>query len=89
MCLLPQFSQNGNYIALPKVNTVVVDESDWEPETTESDEVHIYTVPFDPFDLQALCRTTIVRHLGSPSSAKALNLPDKLKKYLQFKPYLG
>ena len=89
MCLLPQFSQNGNYIALPKVNTVVVDESDWEPETTESDEVHIYTVPFDPFDLQALCRTTIVRHLRSPSSAKALNLPDKLKKYLQFKPYLG
>ena len=89
MCLLPQFSTNGNYIALPKVSTVVMDELDWEPETTEQDEVHIYTVPFEPFDLQALCRTIIVRHLRSPNVVETLLLPDKLKKFLQFKPHLG
>ena len=88
MCLLPQFSQNGNYIALPKVNTVVIGEFDNE-ETTESDEVHIYTVPFEPFDLQALCRTIVVRHLTSLNAVEALLLPDKLKKYLQFKPYVA
>ncbi len=87
MCLLPQFTLNGNYIALPKVSTVVMDDSDWEPETTEFDEVHIYTVPFDPFDLQALCRTTIVRHMRATDAVNCLHIPDKLKKYLLFGPY--
>ncbi len=89
MCLLPQFSLNGNYIALPKVNTIVMDESDWEPEMTEADEVHIYTVPFNPFDLQCLCRTIIVRHMRCPTLIDTLMLPEKLKKFLQFGPYLG
>ncbi len=74
--LLPEFSSNGAYIAVPKIPS-----SEHSPLLR----VAVYTVPFE-VNLMKLCRFYILRYVCITDIYK-LALPTPLKNFLLFRPY--
>ena len=79
--VFPLFSMNGRYLAYYR-ETV----NDDGGETVVPSQVTVLAVPVD-INLQNLCRLTLRRHLN-PASVLRLPLPNKLKHFLQYRPFM-